>query len=116
MSKSTIENILKQIDELPPVEQQRMHYLLNDRLHKPGKPPLDRRVPPLPMPDSTYEFQWLKEHARQYAGQWVALDGNRLIAHGTEHDPVWAAAQADGAYLPLVTLVEDPDAPPFIGL
>jgi hypothetical protein len=26
------------------------------------------------------EFGWLREHAPEYAGQWVALDGARLLA------------------------------------
>ena len=26
------------------------------------------------------EFGWLREHAHEYAGQWIALDGNRLLA------------------------------------
>jgi hypothetical protein len=79
------------------------------------KPPLDRRVAPRPIPDSTREMKWLAEHARDYAGQWVALDGDRLIAHSFTHDQVRAAAEADGAWLPLITFVEDPDAPPFAG-
>lgn len=26
------------------------------------------------------EFAWLREHGPEYAGQWVALDGARLLA------------------------------------
>jgi len=118
MSELTVENIVSQIVQLPPAERTRIRQLLDQfeqTEREPAKPPLDKRVPPKPMPDSTREFQWLAEHAREYAGQWVALDGDRLIAHGPNHNEVWAAAQADGAYLPLVTRVEDPDAPPFAG-
>lgn len=25
------------------------------------------------------EFPWLRQHAREYAGQWVALDGSHLL-------------------------------------
>src|SRR2546426_1160068 len=28
------------------------------------------------------ELRWLKDHRAQFAGQWVALQGYRLIAHG----------------------------------
>lgn len=110
MSTIMVENILKQIAELPPVEQQRVHHLLGDKLHKPGKQPLGRHVPPLPVPEGGRRaLQWIAEHAREYAGQWVALEGNRLIAHGTNAEEVFAAADADGAYLPLLSFVEDPD-------
>jgi hypothetical protein len=27
----------------------------------------------------TAEFEWLRAHAREHAGQWVALDGSRLL-------------------------------------
>ena len=78
---------------------------------KPQPAPVDERLKPIPVPDSTRELRWLKEHAREYAGQWVALDGDRLIAHGPDAKAVFAAADADGAYLPLVSQVEDPDRP-----
>jgi hypothetical protein len=45
----------------------------------------------------------------------TSVNGDRLIAHGLDDRTVYAAANADGAYLPLVTQVEDPDAPPYIG-
>jgi len=115
MSDNAIGNILKQIEELPFIEQWRLHNLLGDKLSKPEKAPMDRSVPPIPMPDYKSALQWLVDHAREYAGQWVALDGARLIAHGADHQEVFAAAKADGAYLPLIELVEDPDAPPFAG-
>jgi hypothetical protein len=129
MSELTAENIFSQIVQLPSGELSRLRHLLDqmDQVEeKPSKPPLahqekaekktpkpllDKRLQPKPMPDSTREFRWLSEHAREYAGQWVALDGDRLIAHGPDARDVYAAADADGAYLPLVTRVEDPDNP-----
>jgi uncharacterized protein DUF5678 len=45
--------------------------------------------------------------------QWVALDGDRLIAHGANADEVFAIADADGAYLPLGTYIPPADAPPL---
>ena len=109
MSDFTIEDILAQIAKLPPTEQIRLQHLLAQQPQEPSRPARDRRVPPVPVPDSRRELQWLVAHARAYAGQWVALDGDRLIAHGPQHDEVWAAAEASGVYLPLVTFVDDPD-------
>ncbi len=28
------------------------------------------------------EFAWIRAHAHEYAGEWVVLDGDRLLAHG----------------------------------
>jgi Family of unknown function (DUF5678) len=99
---------LKAALDLEPKERQKLLDELSDQ--QPDKAPLDRRVPPKPMPDGAMRaLQWITEHAREYAGQWVALDGARLIAHGRDHAEVWAAAQASGVYLPMVTFVDDPD-------
>jgi hypothetical protein len=51
----------------------------------------------------------LRMHACEYKGQWGALDGDRLIAHGANADDVFDAAEANGANLPLVGFVDDPD-------
>ena len=113
MPDLTVEDILTQIAHLPPTEQLRLRHLLAQQQQEPqhlSKPPQDWRVPPLPVPDSRREMQWLAAHGRAYAGQWVALDGDRLIAHGPQHHEVWAAAEASGVYLPLVTFVDDPDS------
>jgi negative regulator of replication initiation len=76
---------------------------------KPQPAPANKKLTPAPMPNKDREMQWLVDHAREYAGQWVALDGDRLIAQGPDAKAVYAAARADGAYLPMVTQVEDPD-------
>ena len=113
MPDITVEDILTQIAKLPPTEQIKLRHLLaqpQQEPQQPSKPPQDRRVPPLPVPDSRREVQWLAAHAREYAGQWVALDGDRLLAHGPQPQAVWAAAEASGVYLPLVTFVENPDS------
>ena len=115
MSDITIGNILKQIEDLPFTEQWRLHNMLSVKLSKQNKSAPDTRVASIPIPDYMNSLQWLAEHGREYAGQWVALDGGRLIAHGSDHQQVSDAARVDGAYLPLIELVEDPDAPPFAG-
>jgi len=125
MTTITAENVLQLIDQMSLTEQLKLKQLMAQRA-KPspqaesanGAPSqtkqLDKRLPPKPMPDSTRERQWLAQHRREYANQWVALDGDRLIAAGQDHDTVWAAAEADGAHLPLITFIEDPDKPTTI--
>jgi hypothetical protein len=57
------------------------------------------------------ELLWLKQNGRNYIGQWIALEGNQLLAYGKTHREVLDAARATGAQSPLIHLVEDPDMP-----
>jgi len=123
MPTITAESVLKQIDLLPLAEQARLNQLMKQRAAARSQQELKNEEPPasepngtpsqlrkpIPMPDGASERQWLAAHKREYANQWVALDGDRLIAASPNHDEVWAAAEADGAYLPLITFIEDPD-------
>ncbi len=109
MSTLTAENVLRLIEELPPAEQSKLNQLLKTRATIQPAKQLDQRVPAKPIPDSSREREWLTKHRREYANQWVALDGDRLIAASKDHDEVWAAAEADGAELPLITFIENPD-------
>lgn len=107
MSTNRVEDILKEIARLPSSERLRLKRRLEE-VQEPSSS-LDRSVAPVPAPDSTRELRWLVEHAPEYAGQWVAIEGDRLIAHGPNASEVFDAADADGAHLPLVTFVEDPE-------
>ena len=55
--------------------------------------------------------EWMKQHEREYIGQWVALKGNHLIAHGPSAKEVFAKAREFGIQDALTYLVEDPDIP-----
>lgn len=47
------------------------------------------------------EKGWLKAHAREYPGCWLALDGPRLIAASPDLQAVREAAKQDGVTDPL---------------
>jgi hypothetical protein len=111
----TVENILRQIEQLPPSEQLRLRALLN------GEPlwakwPRDKRLPDRPAIDDTRERAWIAAHQHEYAGQWVALDGDRLIAASPNRMEISAAVKADGAKLPLIYRIPSPDEPLPIGI
>jgi hypothetical protein len=43
--------------------------------------------------DRSKEAQWISDHGHEYAGEWVALDGDRLLAHGVDAKQVFAEAR-----------------------
>ena len=78
-------------------------------------PPATSTMPILPVNNRAKELEWLATESGPYAGQWVALDGNRLIAHGNELAVVSAAARAAGVDKPLLTHLASADELPFGG-
>jgi len=68
-----------------------------------------------PDPKRRRERQWLLQHGKEYEGQWVALDGDCLLSHGTDGRLVLAEARRSAVIVPFVVRVEKPDELPFGG-
>jgi hypothetical protein len=132
MSALTFEEIVEAIDALPSQERVKLRQWLNRTAANEGAvtngssrnaadnntiPPIVmRRVPPIaPEKGIKKEMKWLGEHRAEYANQWVALDGDRLISAGCSAKEVHAAAKAAGVPHALIVLVEPQDTPPFAG-
>jgi antitoxin (DNA-binding transcriptional repressor) of toxin-antitoxin stability system len=60
------------------------------------------------------EFKWLALNRERYAGRWVALEGDRLLAVGDSGREVYAAIANQGR-TPLVTRIEPEDEVYFAG-
>jgi predicted DNA-binding antitoxin AbrB/MazE fold protein len=58
-----------------------------------------------PMNDRREEMAWLANESGPYAGLWVALDGGRLVAHGSRLAEVSTAARAAGVDKPFYSRV-----------
>ena len=69
----------------------------------------------LPVKDRSLEDEWLRKHRDEYANQWVALDGDRLIASGDDLKKVAQMARELGVPDALMIRVEPSDALPFAG-
>lgn len=60
------------------------------------------------------ERAWIEEHREEFLDQWVALDGNKLVAHGTDARTVYDAAREQGVDSPYLQHVT-PKVDAYIG-
>ena len=95
------EGVLRPLEPLTLPEHQHVHVTVEEE-----KPTQTRKYD-----ECREEMQWLARESVPYAGQWVALQGPRLIAHGVKLADVRAAAKAAGVDNPLFASVPDSDAP-----
>ncbi len=64
--------------------------------------------------DFTKTQEWLKQHRREYVGNWVVLDGDRLIGCGDDPRPIVEQARGEGVRTPFVEFIRD-ESEPFMG-
>jgi hypothetical protein len=106
----SFEQIIKSIEQLPASEQDRIRRWLDEKGTPNGgdtsQAHSDR---------SAKSLRWLHENREKYSGQWVALDGDRLIASGATAKEVYSEAKAEGVEIPFVELVTERESGPFTG-
>jgi hypothetical protein len=118
MSTLTAENVFILIKQLPSDERTRLKQMLAqpDAEQPVVKAPLDKRVPAIPVPDRTREWEWIRQHKDEYAGQWVAFEEGNLIAASLVQMDVVAALKSVQAKHPMIVRIPSPDDLPFIGI
>jgi hypothetical protein len=55
-------------------------------------------------PYRTHE-DWIEAHREEFIGEWVALDGGKLLAHGFDARTVYDEARAQGVDSPYLDQV-----------
>jgi hypothetical protein len=111
MPSATLERILNEVKRLTPEERRELREALE-------REAVCAVVLPSAGVDNDRwerEQRWLDEQREEYQGQWVALEGDRLLASGPDGRAVYEAARAAGVRAPLVTRVEPRDELPFAG-
>ena len=104
MSSTIVERILEEVKRLSAEEQQELREALA------------REPSPAPGHDTHQrERAWIESHRDEYLDQWVALDGDRLLAHGSNAREVYLAARAAGVEVPYVEHVRPRNGLPFGG-
>lgn len=51
-------------------------------------------------------LQWVDEHRKEYDGQFVLLDGDKMLAHSTNPKELYETARAQGIKSPFVKRIK----------
>lgn len=101
------EAILDKVRRLPPAMQQEV-LRFADGLQQ------NTATRMVPSRDRTREAKWIDENRAAYADQWVAVEGDRLIAAGVDPLRVFADAKGQGVQTPFVVHVLPEHPLPFV--
>lgn len=113
MATTTVENIESQINELTKADRAELLRRLN-RLEtdngEPKKLPVNGKKGYV-SPNTI----WMREHAGEFGGQYVALENGELVATGKGYPDTLANARRAGAIRPLITYVPREDEVLYAG-
>ena len=107
----SVDQIIKSIAQLPAAEQERIRRWLEEK----GTTNGIKQGSQAHANRSARSLRWLHENREKYSGQWVALDGDRLMASGPTAKEVYSKAKAEGVAIPFVEQVTDPEPVPSTG-
>jgi PAS domain S-box-containing protein len=94
---ATLEQILEEAKRLPPEEQRRLRAALSALGSSADTRPAYRT--------NEQERAWINAHREEYPGKWVALDGDHLVADGTDAKKVYDEARERGITAPYLERV-----------
>jgi uncharacterized NAD-dependent epimerase/dehydratase family protein len=108
----TAEQIIENLRALPISEQERFFDLAEEEKRKVLSKKEATKAKSI---DEQRKFQlavkWLDENRQRYLGQWVCLDGDRLVAHGTDAVKLYKEAREKGIEVPFVEhIIEEKEA------
>lgn len=112
---NTAEFILAEIAALSADERAKLISLLNRNRAEESDPRAGVFGAWFDSPDPEPSLRWIRERREEFAGQYVALDGDRLIAHSVNPDEVIAAVRAAGLNGVFFMLIPPVDEPVFAG-
>lgn len=83
MSVELLNSIKRQIASLPPAEKEQLAAFLSHELQRQTKEQSSQtNVTGIDDDIRKLRMEWIKAHREEYAGQYVALEGDRLVGAG----------------------------------
>jgi hypothetical protein len=106
-----LEQAIAAIRALPPEDRRQLQEWLREQEQRDAEEELQAEKLRAELDEYRRAKQWLAAHRAEYLGQWVALEGDRLIAHGPDGRQVYDEAKAAGVEVPFIHhVVEEPEA------
>jgi hypothetical protein len=104
----TVDQIIEEVRALPEAERKKLFELIEIEKSKENGQGDDLR-------ERNEKFRlaqkWIEEHKEEFDGQFVLLEGDRLIAHGTNPKLLYDTARANGIEIPFVKRITAKDLP-----
>ena len=99
----TAEQVIETVRTLPKNEREKFFELIESEKHK-----YIENGDEVKKKNEKFRqaLQWIDEHKEEFDGQWIVLDGDRLIAHGTDSKTVYDEARAKGYKSPFMERVK----------
>lgn len=114
---TTLQALMQQVGKLTIDEKRSLAQFLLEQAEKDSLAAQAKPNGTLVQPDMerVRERQWLKDNWQAYLGQWVCLEGDQLISHGTDGHAVFAQAKSAGIETPFLVRVQNPTLPQMGG-
>jgi hypothetical protein len=104
---ATLEQIIDEARALSPSEKRALRRALDRELATPAPTQSSQ----LSYRTFEREHAWVDAHRDEYLGQWVAIEGDSLVAHGANPREVYLAARDSGIEVPYLVRVENREEP-----
>lgn len=102
----TFEQALEIVKNLPPAELQKLGDWIrqhqNSAQNEAKRKKVDEQVRKFRL-----AMKWIDEHRAEFIGQWVCLDGDKLISHGREAKRAFREAEEAGYPSPFCELITE---------
>jgi len=114
MAHTTFEQAIEVVSALLPEDKERLREWLDEQKKQNGRQQDEEtHEERLKRIEETHKkiHAWMKENRSKYVGEWVALDGDRLVAHGKDGDEVSKELKAANTKSPFFSFIDDDDIP-----
>ena len=103
----TVENAIEIIRQLPPPDREKVRDWIDEENQK-EQTETEAKKAELERKNEKFKraLQWIEEHKEEYDGKFVVLDGDKLVACGTDSKTVYDEARAKGYKSPFLTRVK----------